>query len=379
MRWHRYCTKLPTVARPEVTVSRAETPAAAPGPSSEPPAAPVTRVRIWRTVASLAVAALLLVGVLPQLADLSEVAATLAELSGAWVALLLVGAAWNVATYQFVMMSALPGLSMGRAFVAGQLSTAIANTVPAGAVVGVGVTYTVLRSFGHDSQRIAIAAAVTGVWNTFVKLGLPVVALALLVVDGEARQGLVVPAVLGLVVLVVSVVVGGLSLSRESIARATGERAGRAVSRVRRLVRRPPVTDLGERFAGFQRRSIGLLRDRWAWLTLSTVVSHLSLYVMLLASLRAVGVGASQVSWTQALGAFAFVRLATALPITPGGLGVVELGFAAALTFAGGQQAPVVAAVLLFRVLTYALQVPLGAMSWVVWRRSAAARGTPGR
>jgi putative heme transporter len=327
-------------------------------------------VRVLRTVVSLVVAAVLLVVFLPQLADLSDVGATLGELSGVWITLLLVGAVWNIATYQFVMMAALPGLSMGRAFVAGQLSTAIANTVPAGAVVGVGVTYSVLRSFGHDSQRIAIAAAVTGVWNTFVKLGLPVVALVLLVLEGEAAAGLTLPALVGLAVLVAAVVVGGLSLSREPIARRTGERACSVVSWLRRLVGRPPVTDLGERFAAFQRRSHGLLRDRWGWLTLTTLLSHLSLFAMLLASLRAVGVDASQVSWAQALGAFAFVRLATALPITPGGLGVVELGFAAALTFAGGREAPVVAAVLMFRVLTYAIQVPLGALSWVVWRRS---------
>jgi putative heme transporter len=359
-------------------VSKAHPPPPAAGPPNDAAVVlPPTRVRVWRTLASLAVAAALLVGVLPQLADLSEVATTLGELTGAWIALLLVGALWNIATYQFVMMAALPGLSMGKAFVAGQLSTAIANTVPAGAVVGVGVTYTVLRSFGHDTQRIAIAAAVTGVWNTFLKLGLPVVALALLTIDGEAPAGLLLPALVGLAVLVTSVVIGGMSLSRESIARRTGEQAATVVSWLRQALRRPPVTDLGDRFASFQRRSSGLLRDRWTWLTLATLVSHVSLYLMLLASLRSVGVDATQVSWTEALGAFAFVRLATALPITPGGLGVVELGFAAALTLAGGREAPVVAAVLLFRALTYALQVPLGALSWVVWRRATAGGRLP--
>jgi uncharacterized membrane protein YbhN (UPF0104 family) len=37
----------------------------------------------------------------------------------------------------------------------------------------------------------------------------------------------------------------------------------------------------------------------------------------------------------------------------------------------------VVAAVLLFRALTYALQVPLGALSWVVWRRATAGGRLP--
>jgi uncharacterized protein (TIRG00374 family) len=76
------------------------------------------------------------------------------------------------------------------------------------------------------------------------------------------------------------------------------------------------------------------------------------------------------VSWIEALAAFALVRLLSAFPITPGGLGVVELGLAAALVLAGGDRAQVVAAVLVFRVLTFLLPVPIGAVTWWLWRRS---------
>jgi uncharacterized membrane protein YbhN (UPF0104 family) len=51
-------------------------------------------------------------------------------------------------------------------------------------------------------------------------------------------------------------------------------------------------------------------------------------------------------------GACAFIRLVSALPITPGGLGVVELGLTAALIAAGGDRAEVVAGVLVYRALT---------------------------
>ena len=329
------------------------------------------RTRPVRVVLSVVVAAALLLGVLPQLADLSEVWAVLQDLSTGWLLVLLLGAAWNIATYQFVMMSALPGLSMGKAFVAGQLSTALANTLPAGAVVGVGVTYTVLRSFGHAGRSIAVAATLTGVWNTFVKLGLPVVALALLAFTGAANQALVITAVIGLAILVAAVVLGGLSLSSEPLALRIGDGLAHAVTRVVGLFGRAPVTGWGARLARFQRESIGLLRRRWLLLTATTLVSHLSLYLLLVLSLRAVGVEADTVTAVDALGAFAFVRLVTALPLTPGGLGVVELGLSGALVLAGGPDAAVVAAVLLYRGLSYALQVPLGALSWLVWRRQA--------
>jgi putative heme transporter len=51
---------------------------------------------------------------------------------------------------------------------------------------------------------------------------------------------------------------------------------------------------------------------------------------VLLACLRASGLTQAQVSWQASLTAFAMVRLLTVLPVTPGGLGIVELGAAGA-------------------------------------------------
>ncbi|HSR14453.1 MAG TPA: YbhN family protein, partial [Gemmatimonadales bacterium] len=85
---------------------------------------------------------------------------------------------------------------------------------------------------------------------------------------------------------------------------------------------------------------------------------------------RVTGVGADQVTAAEALGAFAIVRLATALPITPGGIGIVEVGMSAALVVTGGEETAVVAAVLVYRVLTYLLQVALGVVSYFFWRRA---------
>jgi uncharacterized protein (TIRG00374 family) len=81
------------------------------------------------------------------------------------------------------------------------------------------------------------------------------------------------------------------------------------------------------------------------------------------------------------LAAFAFVRLLSAIPITPGGLGVIELGLSGGLAAAGGANAQVVAAVLLFRALTFFPPIPIGAVCYVIWRRqlrrSASGDGSP--
>src|SRR3546814_8707087 len=74
---------------------------------------------------------------------------------------------------------------------------------------------------------------------------------------------------------------------------------------------------------------------------------------------RATGVPAAEVGWSEILAVFAFARLATAVPFSPGGLRVVELALTTGLAAAGGTRAPVVAAVLVYRALTYLLQIPL--------------------
>jgi putative heme transporter len=56
------------------------------------------------------------------------------------------------------------------------------------------------------------------------------------------------------------------------------------------------------------------------------------------------------------------------MPITPGGVGVVELTYIAGLVLAGGSpiRAQAVAAALLFRLLTYVLQIPLGGVTYLI-------------
>jgi uncharacterized protein (TIRG00374 family) len=214
----------------------------------------------------------------------------------------------------------------------------------------------------------------TGVWNTFVKLIMPIVALALLAMSGEASGGMMVAAAVGLVVVLVAIGLFAGALRSERGASRAGRVMANITSLVARLLRRSPVDDLGPAVVDFRRRTIHLLRGRWGWVTLAAVVSHLTLYGLLLLTLRHVGVSNEEVSWQAALAAFAFVRLISVVPITPGGLGVVELGLTAALVAAGGPEAQVVACVLIFRVLSFVLPIPLGGIAYLFWRKGAAAR-----
>lgn len=314
---------------------------------------------------------------IPQIADYSAVWATIRALTLMEVVSILAATVFNLVTYWLANMAALPGLHLGQSAVLTQTTTSVANTIPAGGAVAVGLSFTILRSWGFPSHAVALYVGVTGVWNVFLKLGLPIVALALLGLTGRASGGLVVASLVGLLVLTIAVALFGLALWRKELARRIGDRLGRIVSSVRRLFRRSPITTWGEQAVAFRKRTITLVARRWLQLTLATVLSHLALWFVLLLSLRHVGVSEGEVGALEVLAVFAFGRLIAALPITPGGLGVIELGYIGGLVAAGGNEPQVVAAVLLFRLLTYGVQIPLGAGTYLVWRARSSWRCEP--
>jgi hypothetical protein len=186
------------------------------------------------------------------------------------------------------------------------------------------MTYGMLGSWGYSRSKTTTAVLVSGVWNSFIKLGLPVLALALVALQGNAGGGRVIAALAGIGGLVAAVAVFALMLRSEDGARRFGLLAGRVASRVLRLVRRPPVAGWELATVKFRARTIDLVQHRWVAITAASLVSHLSLYAVLLLALRHLGVGEAEVGWAEVLAVFAFARLATAIPITPGGAGLVE-------------------------------------------------------
>jgi uncharacterized membrane protein YbhN (UPF0104 family) len=90
-------------------------------------------------------------------------------------------------------------------------------------------------------------------------------------------------------------------------------------------------------------------------------------FLLLLLCVRAIGADTNELGWIEVLAAFAFANLLTTIAITPSGVGFVEAGTVAALIAFGGPEAGSAAAVFLFRALTYLMEIPLGALGWVVW------------
>ena len=131
-----------------------------------------------------------------------------------------------------------------------------------------------------------------------------------------------------------------------------GDRAARLVSAAGRLLHKAPVKWNGASFARFRDESIELIRGRWLFLTAATLAGHLTVFLVLAVSLRAVGITHAEVTIVEAFAAWTLARILGAIPITPGGVGFVELGLTAVLVAFGASNAEAVAGTMIYRFLT---------------------------
>jgi uncharacterized protein (TIRG00374 family) len=327
------------------------------------------RRRLISVGLGLSVVAATFVYVLPRIADYGEVWDVVKELSLEEIGVLILATILNLVTFAPPWMVALPDLGFRRAFVLTQASTASTYVAPGGAAVGVALAFAILRGWGFGGRSVALAAAVTGIWNQFALLGFPAVALALLTIHEEQNALLQTVALIGFAVFVVAASAFAVGLSTPTLARLVGDSAARLVNWVLHLFRRGPVGWTGESFVRFRNDAVGLLGRRWQVLTLATLAGQLTVFVLFLVSLRVLDVSASEVSAVEAFAAWSLVRLLGSLPITPGGIGVVEVGLTTALVGFGGDNAEVVAAVLVYRFLTIIPTLLLGLIAGATWRR----------
>jgi uncharacterized protein (TIRG00374 family) len=308
---------------------------------------------------------------LPKIADYRDVWDVVQDLSWQWLVVLLAAAAINIATFPPPWQVTLPGLRYLQALELTQASTALSIVVPAGMAAGMASSYAMLRSWGFARRDIARAMTLVGLWNQFLNLSFPIVGVFLLIATGEGERAAVLVPAAFIGVAVLGIVVAGfvVALVSSRLAEDMGDVAARFANWSLGKVRRGPVSWGGASFERFRESAGELLARRWHALTLASLVGSLSVFGVLLVSLRALGVPAAEVSLVEAFAGWALIRIIGTIPITPGGIGVIELGLTGALVGFGGNNAGVVAAVLVFRFLTVVPTLVLGLVSAATWRR----------
>ncbi len=322
--------------------------------------------RIVEIVGALAITLVIFARIIPKFLDVEyrDVWEILAETDIAMLASMTLFWCFTMWCYAGVMVNALPGLTRSQAIVTNFSGSALANVVPFGGAAGIGATYAQNVSWGFDFGAVTLSIIVSGVWNVFAKLGMPIVVLALLGVLGHATKGLGFAAMVGFGALLAAIVAFTLIFRSDRLATAVGSGAERTVNGLRRIIRRPPRAGLTDRVLEFRHQTLGLVRRHWRSLTVWMVLYKVSQGVLSLMAARAVGV---EIGWLEIFAVYTFGELLSTIPLTPGGVGFVEAGSAGLLVSFGAPNDAALAAVLLYRAFTYLFEIPLGGVGWITW------------
>ena len=355
--------------------------------------------QILQTVIGLGLAAAMLIWGLPYFAktswaDIWSVIRTI-PLSHALLfqALMLLGL-W---CYTFTFTGSLHGLSHIKALIVNLCGSSVSNLLPGGGAVGLAATYAICRSWGFSRRATSTSVIVTGVWNVLARIALPVVAIGALWFGGVTLP----PA---LTDLAVAGMFTGLAVLGALVAIMVSERAAQAIGRaldwalgpIRRRRRakaaakalatattdadaeagRPlpadedpavPSMSIEELVTDLRARINEVVGSGWLSMTLGMVGFFGFYYVLFVLIMRETGV---TLPLNLLFAAFAIGRLLTAVGITPGGIGITETATSAVLVGWGAEAAGATAGVVLFSIFTHLMEVPLGALGWLMWTAS---------
>lgn len=230
---------------------------------------------------------------------------------------------------------------------------AIGVCIPGGYAWSNVFSYRILRRWQLDEVSAGRLLVVTAT--------VYVAALAVLAVIGAQVAGGNGPVgdvrIVAYSTLAVIAVVLGLIFLRPRLVRAALVRAIDAIDGL--VIRRKghPAKQL-ERLRTTIRDAEALGRGVLGWAALWLMLAWLTDIACLVAAFGAVG---SSPPWQGLLLAYSAGQLAALLPVTPGGLGVVEGSLTFALVSFGGAQERTVAAVLLYRLISFWGLIPAGA------------------
>lgn len=323
---------------------------------------------VIRRVATLVIAAVVLYGVAPAILEVLGAYGRLRDVDpGWWVVVLGAAVASNWC------MCALQRLALNRAdwfpVVTSQLAgSAFSRVVPGGSAAAAALQARMLAQAGLAPAAIGTGLAAGALLLLSALSGLPLLALPALLFGRHIPGGLLQTGGIELGVFVALFLIGAVLLVNDRVLKALV----RILQAVGRLRRRPGATALPERLFSERDRLRRSLGGAWPQAVATAAGRWIFDFLCLYAALLAVG---AQPPLYVALLAYSAAQLLGQIPLTPGGLGVVEAGLTGTLALAGVAAAPAALATLAYRLASYWLPLPAGLAAWIWHRRRYRASG----
>ncbi len=329
----------------------------------------------WKTVVKravvIAVAGVAIYLVLPKITEVLGSWPRLSTLEPVWFAVAIVAELAHF-TCTFTLQRMALRTKGWFSVVTSQLAgNSISLIMPGGAAAGAAVQFRMLaRSEGSSADTVGglTAFSLLGVGGL---LALPLFALPVILFGAPVNRGLYNAAILGAIGFVIFAALGAWVLATEAPLRWAGRLAERVRNRV--FSRRPPVTDLDTTLLHQRDLIRSVLGKKW-WQAVLLSAGRLGFdYYCLLAAVRATG---SHPRPSLVLVAYAVAGIIGLVPITPGGLGIVEASLTGLLILAGVPSGDAFLATLTYRLASYWLPLVAGPAAYGAFRLRF--RGAPG-
>lgn len=326
-----------------------------------------------RFVAAAALVAVLTLAIWLQRDTIGGALAEIAGLSGLAVAALLVLTVYERWSRAHIVRNMLgPDLGIGRAVTIHDVGTAVSKGVPLGGALGTALRWSISRESNVPPTRFATMLIGYGIATTSATWLLPLAALTIDMTQRsvDATDFLILGAIVG--VLAGSAAFWSIVLRSDRLETWTSSRVTGLWARLARRVPSAAGQDPGTGVAEVRSELLAIARRPW-WLISRTLLAQASGSLILLVSLRSLGVG-DELGMTEFFRVFFLAHLAGSFAPTPGGVGVIEAGTTGALMAAGVDTTTALASVLIYRFLTYVLPIVFGGGLYVSWRIGRARR-----
>jgi hypothetical protein len=239
----------------------------------------------------------------------------------------------------------------------------ISLIVPGGAAAGAAVQFRMLAVSGMDAADAVGGLTAFSFLGIAGLLALPVFVLPVVLFGSPVSSGLVDAAVIGAIGFFLFCGLGALFLTLEGPLRWVGRVVQTARNRL--LRKRKPLTGLPDRLMEQRDLIRTVLGQQWWQATLLSAGRLAFDYLCLLFSVRAVGAHPRP---SLILLAYAVAGIIGLVPITPGGLGIVEASLSGLLALAGLDVAQAVLATLAYRLASYWIPLMSGPFAYAAFK-----------
>jgi uncharacterized protein (TIRG00374 family) len=317
-----------------------------------------------KRIVGLLVCALVLYGVAPAVLQVLNAWPEVIDIKPYWFAAMIAAQVLSWAGMWLLQRLAVDAQSWWPIVTSQLASGAFGRVVPGGAAAAGALQYGMLVQAGVSSSLAGIGIGAASIVVLATLAALPLLAFPAILLGVAVPARLWQAALLGIGVFLALLAIGATLLASDRAVLGVGRLWIRIGTRLRK--HHPPPADLPERLRDQRdlvRRALGA---RW-WEAVAGAASRwLFDWFTLLTALAAVG---QHPRPSLVLLAFCAAQLLAQIPITPGGLGVVEAGLTGTLALIGVPAGAAAVATLAYRLVSYWLALPAGGIAYLVHRR----------